>query len=132
MDNLTKANRRKNMQNIRSKNTKMELKVRKYLHNLGFRYRIHTKLIGKPDIVFVKKKVVIFLDSCFFHKCRYHYVEPKSNKKYWVPKINRNKSRANEVNKKLRARGWKVLRFWEHQIKSDFEKSINKILSILK
>lgn len=130
MDNLTKENRRKNMQNIRSKNTKMELKVRSLLHKKGLRFRIHTKLIGKPDIVFPSKKVVVFLDSCFFHKCPYHYVQPKSNKTYWLPKILRNTIRAKEVNSALRKEGWKVMRFWEHQVKKDTENVVNKIIAV--
>ncbi|HRE11475.1 MAG TPA: very short patch repair endonuclease [Ignavibacteria bacterium] len=131
MDNLTKSNRRKNMQNIRSKNTKMELKVRSLLHKKGLRFRIHTQLTGKPDIVFSSKKVVIFLDSCFFHKCPYHYVQPKSNLKYWKPKIERNTIRAKEVNKTLRKQGWKVIRFWEHQVKKDETKVVEKIISFV-
>jgi len=131
MDNLSKAHRRKNMQNIHSKNTKMELSVRSLLHKKGLRFRIHTRLIGKPDIVFPSKKIVVFLDSCFFHKCPYHYIQPKSNKKYWLPKIEKNKARAKEVNKALRNQGWTVLRFWEHQIKKDSENCVNKIISVI-
>lgn len=132
MDNLTKSNRRKNMQSIRSKNTKMELKVRSILHKYGLRFRIHTKLIGKPDIVFPSKKIVVFLDSCFFHKCPYHYIQPKSNLKYWIPKIQRNSERAKEVNKALRKQGWKVMRIWEHQVKKDAETVVNRIIAVLK
>lgn len=131
MDNLSKIHRRKNMQNIRSKNTKMELKVRSLLHKKGLRFRIHSHLTGKPDIVFPSKKVAIFLDSCFFHRCPYHYIQPKSNKKYWIPKIERNTTRAKEVNNVLRKQGWRVLRFWEHQTKNDAEKCVQKIISIL-
>lgn len=131
MDNLSQANRRKNMKNIRSKNTKMELKIRSLLHKRGLRFRIHTKLIGKPDIVFPSKRVVIFLDSCFFHKCHYHYIQPKSNLEYWKPKIARNKQRAKEVNNALRKQGWKVIRFWEHQVKKDTSKVIEKIVSFV-
>lgn len=127
MDNLSKANRRKNMQKIRSSNTKMELKMRSLLHKRGKRFNINTDLIGKPDIVFPSKKIVIFLDSCFFHKCPYHYIQPKSNIEYWIPKIERNVNRAKEVNKTLRKQGWKVLRFWEHQVNKNLNKCINKI-----
>ena len=131
MDNLSIKHRKKNMQNIHSKNTKMELKVRSYLHKIGLRYKINdSKLIGKPDIVFPKYKVVIFLDSCFFHKCPYHFIEPKSNREYWIPKIERNKLRAKEVNEALRKQGWKVIRIWEHEVKNHFEKVINKIITI--
>lgn len=132
MDNLTKIQRRINMQNIRSKNTKMELKVRSHLHKKGLRFRIHTNLIGKPDIVFPSKKVVVFLDSCFFHKCRQHYIQPKSNLKYWKPKIERNVLRAKEVNKALRKQGYKVIRFWEHQVKADSEKIVSIIYELVK
>lgn len=132
MDNLSKAHRRKNMQNIRSQNTKMELRVRSLLHKKGYRFRIHSDLFGKPDIVFPTKRVTIFLDSCFFHKCPYHYVQPKSNLKYWLPKIEGNVLRDKKVNYVLRKQGWKVLRIWEHQIKKNFDKSIDKIIHSLK
>jgi len=132
VDNLSKAHRHKNMQNIRSKNTKMELKVRSLLHKKGLRFRIHTKLIGKPDIVFPSKCVVVFLDSCFFHKCPYHYIQPKSNKKYWLPKIERNTVRAKEVNSALRKQGWKVIRIWEHSVKKNPEDITARIIKALK
>jgi DNA mismatch endonuclease (patch repair protein) len=132
VDNLSKAHRRKNMQNIRSKDTKIELVLRSALHKKGFRYRIHyKKLIGKPDIVFPCSKVVIFLDSCFFHKCPYHFIEPKSNRKYWIPKLERNKIRAKEVNQTLKKQGWKVIRIWEHQVKRDLDACVRKINSFL-
>ena len=133
MDNLKKSDRRKNMQNIRSKNTKMELKVRSALHKKGLRFRKYSKtLIGKPDIVFSSSKIVVFLDSCFWHKCRYHFIMPKSRISYWVPKLNRNVQRAKEVNKTLRKQGWKVIRIWEHQVKKNFDFVINKIYSEVK
>lgn len=133
MDNLSTQNRRKNMQNIRSKDTLMEIKVRSALHQKGLRFRKnYNKLIGKPDIVFIKKKVAIFLDSCFWHKCRFHYKEPKTNIEYWIPKLKRNKERAIDVNKTLKKEGWKVLRFWEHDVKKNFEKVIVKIVKELK
>lgn len=131
MDNLSKEHRRKNMQNIHSKNTKIEVLVRSILHKQGYRFRIHTKIIGKPDITFPKNKVAIFIDSCFFHKCRYHYVQPKSNTSYWIPKIERNVERAHEVNNALKKQGWKILRIWEHQIKKDPQKYVNKIIELL-
>lgn len=120
------------MQNIRSTETKMEILVRSELHKRGYRFRKNVKrLIGRPDIVFPKYKVVVFLDSCFWHMCPYHSNIPKTNKLYWLPKLQRNKARAKEVNKKLRKDGWMVLRLWEHQINNDIEKSINKIISHL-
>lgn len=132
MDNLKPEHRKKNMQNIRSANTNIEIAVRSALHKKGFRFRKNVNtLIGKPDIVFPKYKVVVFLDSCFWHKCPYHSNIPKTNKKYWLPKLQRNKTRAKEVNNKLKKDGWTVLRFWEHQINNDLEKCVNKIISNL-
>ena len=133
MDNLKPEHRRKNMQNIRYKDTKMEMHVRSALHIKGLRFRKNvTKLIGKPDIVFHKKKIVVFLDSCFWHKCPYHFNIPQTNSEYWIPKLERNKKRAKEVNQKLKKEGWTVLRFWEHQVKNDFENVIEKIYSVVK
>lgn len=133
MDNLTKEQRKKNMRNIRSSDTKLEKYIRSALHNKGFRFRKNVKnLIGKPDIVFSKKKIVIFIDSCFWHKCRYHYIQPKSNLKYWLQKIERNVSRAKEVNELLKKNGWKVIRIWEHSIIKDKNKCINSIIKKIK
>lgn len=121
------------MQNIRSADTKIERLVRSSLYKKGYRFRKNVKsLIGKPDIVFPKFKVVVFLDSCFWHLCPYHSNIPKTNRKYWLPKLQRNKIRAVEVNKKLRKEGWTVLRFWEHQVKSNYDGVIEKIEISLK
>lgn len=121
------------MQNIRSANTKIEILVRSELHKRGYRFRKNVStLIGKPDIVFPKYKVVVFLDSCFWHMCPYHFNIPKTNKTYWLPKLQHNKSRAIEVNKKLKKQGWVVLRFWEHQINNDFQKCLTSIIDNFK
>jgi len=132
MDNLKPEHRKKNMQNIRSVDTKIELTIRSILHKKGYRFRKNDRtLFGKPDIVFPKYKVAVFLDSCFWHMCPYHFNIPKTNKRYWLPKLLRNKNRAKEVNRKLREEGWIVLRFWEHQINNDPEKCVNNIISHL-
>ena len=120
------------MQNIRSANTKIEILVRSTLHKKGYRFRKNVKgIIGKPDIVFPSKKIVVFLDSCFWHKCPYHFKMPKTNQEYWVPKLERNKKRAKEVNKKLKKEGWTVLRFWEHQISKNFDFVIHMIIETI-
>lgn len=129
MDNLSKEHRRKNMQNIRSSETSIEKLVRSELFKMGYRYRKnYKKLPGKPDIVFIKQKVAVFIDSCFWHMCQYHFIAPKSNKKYWIPKLKRNKERAEEVNKIFKKNGWKVMRIWEHEIENNLEKCIKSIL----
>ena len=129
MDNLKPEHRRKNMQNIRSKDTNIELKVRSALHRKGYRFRKNaTNLIGKPDLVFPKYNLIVFLDSCFWHACPFHGYIPGSNTEYWIPKLHRNKLRAKEVNAILKKDGWKILRIWEHEINNDFDKALGKII----
>lgn len=125
VDNLTKEQRHKNMTNIRSTNTKIEKDVTKALWNSGFRFRKNVKsLPGKPDIVIKKYKIVIFLDSCFWHKCPEHFKKPKSNLKYWEPKIKSNIERDAQINKYYKDNNWHILRIWEHDIKNDFQNTI--------
>ncbi len=128
MDNLTKEQRRTNMQNIRSENTQPELKIMNELEKREFNFIKHDKsLIGKPDIVFPDKKVVIFIDSDFWHGHRKRFIMPKTNTDYWQNKIERNKKRDKEVDRKLKNEGWKVIRLWEYNIKHNLAKSFNKI-----
>jgi len=117
MDNLTKAQRQKNMKNIRSKDTKIELILRKALWNKGYRYRKnYDKLPGKPDIALTKYKIAVFCDSEFFHGKDWEMLklrlENSSNSTYWPDKISRNRERDGIVNKELLFLGWTVIRFW--------------------
>lgn len=113
------------MSKIRSKETKLEFCFIGLLNGLYFRYQ--PKITGKPDFASKKLKIAIFIDSCFWHKCPKHFRKPNSNTSYWRPKINRNVERAKEVNKQLRKDGWKVIRFWEHDILKSPAKCVNKI-----
>ncbi len=132
MDNLTREQRRKNMQRIRSTNTSPERQVMKELKRYGIYFAAHVKNItGKPDIVFRKKKTAVFIDSDFWHAHKTRFVMPKSNVEYWRPKIERNKLRDKEVNRKLRKMGWKVLRIWEFDVKRNFKRVIKRILRAL-
>jgi len=131
-DTVSKEKRSQVMSKVRSKNTQLELSFRKKLWEKGFRYRLYYKIAGKPDLAFVSKKVAVFIDSCFWHKCPIHHREPSSNKEYWVPKFKRNEERAKEVNKNLKKNGWKVIRIWEHEIKKNQENCIKKIIKYLK
>lgn len=132
MDVHTKEQRSKNMKAIRSKNTKMEVLASKYLWNNGIRFRKNVKdLFGKPDIAIKKYKVVIFLDSCFWHKCPEHFIKPSTNIKFWEDKIAANVARDIKVNEYYKNRGWHVLRIWEHEIKKDFENTMQKILNFI-
>ncbi len=112
-DNLTKRQRSYCMSRIKSRNTKPELILKKKIR--GFVYQ--PKAFGNPDFINYKNKVVIFIDGCFWHKCPIHFVNPKSNKKYWLPKIERNILRDKEVDFAYKNSGWKVERIWEHKIK---------------
>jgi DNA mismatch endonuclease (patch repair protein) len=112
MDNLTKKQRSFCMSKIRSSKTKPELILKKKLK--GFEYQ--PKAYGRPDFINYKKKEVLFIDGCFWHKCPKHYIQPKSNKRYWLPKLERNILRAEEVNIAYKNAGWKVARIWEHEV----------------
>ena len=127
-DNLTPEQRHKNMTHIKSTNTKIEKDITNALWNLGYRFRKNVKgLPGKPDIAIKKHKVVIFLDSCFWHKCPKHFKKPKSNLEYWEPKIKRNVERDAEINRYYQNKNWHILRIWEHEVKKDFDNTLAKI-----
>lgn len=116
----SKAVRSFNMSRIRSKNTKPEILIRKFLHAEGFRFRIHVRdLPGKPDIVLKKYRTAIFVQGCFWHGhqgCRY-FVMPKTKTEWWASKIDRNRHNDQLSIEKLRAMGWKVLEVWECGLK---------------
>lgn len=118
------------MSKIRSKNTQPELQLRKLLWSKGLRgYRIHNKnLPGNPDIAFSKKKIAIFIDGCFWHGCPICYVEPKTNRDYWLPKIRNTIERDNTQQKELESAGWVVIRIWEHDIKNDVQNAVDTII----
>jgi DNA mismatch endonuclease (patch repair protein) len=129
MDTISKKKRSQVMQAIRSKDTKIEVVLRKELQRRECRYRKHhNKLIGKPDIAFVKKKVAVFVDSCFWHGCPYHCRMPHSNRAYWNNKIKRNKERDKEVNKWYKSNGWIIWRFWEHSVQKNIQDCVKKIM----
>lgn len=128
MDNLTKAQRRKNMQNIRSIGTSPEIAVMRELRRLNIYFARNVRsIIGKPDIVFRRKKTAVFIDSDFWHGHPSRYIKPKSNVSYWQDKVKRNRRRDKEVTSALRKEGWKVLRFWESDIKRSLTKCVKRI-----
>ncbi|SJZ33453.1 T/G mismatch-specific endonuclease [Eubacterium coprostanoligenes] len=122
MDNHTPEQRRKNMKAVKNKGSKIETMLQKELWRRGLRYRKNAKQVyGTPDIVFIGKKVAVFCDSEFFHGYDWENKqnEIKSNRDFWIPKIERNMQRDSEVNEKLQTEGWTVLRFWGNDIKND-------------
>ena len=131
-DDLTKEQRRKNMQHIRSNDTKIEVLLRKALWNRGYRYRKNYRdLPGKPDIALTKYKIAIFCDGEFFHGKDWEVLRPRleksNNSEYWISKISKNRKRDDEVNKKLLFMGWTVIRFWENDIKNNTDECIKVI-----
>lgn len=119
MDKLTKEQRRRNMQAVKSKGSKIETALAKALWAKGFRYRKNDKTVfGKPDLTFKKYKIAVFVDSEFWHGKNWEEGkhDHKSNQDFWHKKIERNIERDKEVNEKLSAEGWKVLRFWGKDI----------------
>ena len=133
-DRITKEQRSKNMRAVKNKNTGIERILRKALWEKGYRYRKNCKdVYGKPDIVFKKQKLAIFCDSKFWHGYDWEVQKEtiKSNRDFWIPKIERNIMRDKEVNDRLKLEGWTILRFWEDQIKKDIEICVNEIISFL-
>ncbi|AZA82227.1 very short patch repair endonuclease [Chryseobacterium lactis] len=130
MDNLTPEQRRKNMQAIKSKETKEEVLLAKALWNLGYRYRKNNKkILGKPDISFSKYKIAIFVDGEFFHGKDWETQKNriKTNRDYWIPKIERNIQRDKEVTEYLLSNNWRVIRFWSKEVK----KNLSSCLEII-
>lgn len=132
MDNLTPAQRKKNMEHIKGKDSEIELILRQALWMKGYRYRKnYTALPGRPDIVFTKEKIAIFCDGEFFHGKDWEVLKPRLeksiNSNYWVNKISRNRERDDEVNKKLLFMGWTVIRFWGKDIKNNVDECVRVI-----
>ena len=122
MDNHTPEQRRRNMQAVKNKDSKIEVLLRQELWSRGIRYRKNVnRIYGKPDIVFIGKKIAVFCDSEFWHG--YNWEERKkdfkSHQEFWIPKIERNMERDKEVTEKLESEGWTVLRFWGNEIKKN-------------
>jgi DNA mismatch endonuclease Vsr len=131
MDKLNTEQRRKNMQAVRSKGSKIESALAKKLFASGFRYRKNNKTVyGRPDMTFKKLKIAIFADSEFWHGFDWNNKknEIKSNRDFWIKKIERNIERDKEVNLKLKSEGWSILRFWGKEIKKDIDGCVEKIV----
>lgn len=118
----------KTMSGNRGKDTKLELRVRHALWKDGYRYRKNNKrLLGTPDISFPNLKIVVFLDSCYWHGCPTHFKMPKTNTSFWHQKINRNIERDYDISSHYSEEGWILLRFWEHEVKNDLDSVVKTI-----
>jgi DNA mismatch endonuclease Vsr len=134
MDKLSKEQRRKNMQAVKSKGSKIETLLSKALWAKGYRYRKNDKSVyGKPDLTFKKLKIAIFVDSEFWHGKNWETkkLEHKSNQEFWLTKIERNIQRDKEVNAFLLKESWKVLRFWGKDIEKNLQYCLTEIESII-
>ena len=124
--------RSRNMSAIKSKNTKPEIKVRKLLHSMGYRFRLHSKdLPGSPDIVLPKYKTVIFVHGCFWHRhenCKYAST-PKTRKEFWNKKFTENKKRDSEIQEKIKNLDWRSVVIWECETKN-IENLREKIIDV--
>ena len=132
MDNLTKEQRRKTMQAIRSKGTLPERLIMQELKRRKIYFASYVdSIIGKPDIAFRRKKIAVFIDSDFWHGHPKRCIMPKTNIDYWLNKIARNRKRDKEVDRSLKQAGWKVIRLWAYDVKHKFDKCIQIILNEL-
>ena len=129
----SRAERSEIMARVKGKDTKPEMEIRRLVFGLGYRFRLHgSSLPGKPDLVFKKKRKVIFIHGCFWHchSCRAGKNKPKSNTEYWGPKLKRNKLRDHENQKELKKMGWELLVVWECAIR-DKNKVKTRVLKFL-
>lgn len=127
-DIMTPEQRKNNMRAIKAV-SKIETIVAKELWKNGIRYRRNNKkLFGKPDISIQKYKIVIFIDSCFWHQCPLHATMPKSNVEFWKKKLERNVERDKEVNEYYLQNKWRIKRIWEHEIKNDLFKVVDELM----
>ena len=136
MDNLTKEQRHKNMKNIKNKDTKIELILRKALWNKGYRYRKNYSFLpGKPDIVITKYRIAIFCDGEFFHGKEWSLQKKRlknsSNGEYWINKISKNIQRDDKIDKELYALGWTVIRFWGKDILKHTDECVKYIEEVI-
>jgi DNA mismatch endonuclease, patch repair protein len=132
-DRISSEHRSWNMSQIKGKNTAPERIIRSFLHRAGFRFSLHAKLPGKPDIVLPKYRVVVLVHGCFWHRhkgCRLAY-HPKSNLGFWSEKFRQNIARDEVVKKSLRRLGWRVYTVWECQIERDAQRAATRIIKRL-
>jgi len=135
MDRLSKEQRRKTMQAVKSADSKIEIKLRKALWHKGYRYRKNCRrLKGKPDIVFPRMKIVVFCDSEFWHGFDWENTrhDVKSNKRFWIHKIERNIERDKEITETLQSEGWTVIRLWGKQIENELDSCVRIIENAIK
>jgi DNA mismatch endonuclease, patch repair protein len=129
----TNSDRSALMARIRGKNTSPEIRLRKALWAKGLRYRIHLATpAGRPDIVFPRSRIAVFIDGCFWHGCPDHYVQPRSREDFWTAKLLNNVGRDRRQTLKLEELGWTVCRIWEHEVEESLDDTVARIEAIIR
>lgn len=132
MDKVSPQKRSQIMASVHSKDTRPEIALRKALWQAGVRgYRLDRDLLGRPDLTFKAHRVAVFVDGCFWHGCPKCYRQPTNNKDYWIVKIANNRKRDRQVSEKLASQGWTVVRLWEHEIRENTQRCIERIKQAL-
>lgn len=127
-DVLSKQQRSYCMSRIKGKNTKPELLLRKALWANRLYYRLKNRLPGRPDMVFPGRRLAIFVDGCFWHGCPEHCQMPETKKPFWRKKLSKNMERDKKVNRLLIQEDWRILRFWEHEVRNDLPGCVERVL----
>ncbi len=122
--------RSENMARIRSRDTKPELLLRKALWAAGCRYRLYCDLPGRPDLAFLRKRLAVFVDGCFWHGCPVHYTAPRTREQFWKSKLEKNVRRDIAADEALISQGWRVIRIWQHDLK-DIDAVVRNIRLLL-
>jgi len=125
---LTKSEQ---MRRVRTSGTQPELVARKALWRLGYRYRLHTRLPGSPDLCFPRARIVVFIDGCFWHGCPIHYSAPATRAEFWSAKLRENIERDRRADQTLSRLRWTVIRIWEHEVEQDAAAAISRIASAI-
>jgi DNA mismatch endonuclease (patch repair protein) len=131
-DRISKAARSRNMARIRGRETGPELALRRALWRRGLRYRTHTRAPGRPDIAFLRERLAVFVDGCFWHSCPQHGVAPKANRAFWARKLKSNIQRDRRSELELTKLGWTFMRFWEHDVDEGPEQCARAVAARLK
>ncbi len=126
-DVLTRQQRSYCMSQIKGRDTKPEVSLRKALWSAGLRYRLNPELPGRPDLVFLRSRLAVFVDGCFWHACPVHSTRPATNAEFWRKKIKSNIRRDKKVNRRLEELGWSVIRVWEHEIEENLDDVVRRV-----
>jgi len=133
VDQFSKEKRSEIMRAVRTRDTEPEMRLRRALWGGGLRYRTRTSIEGaKPDIAFPGKRVVVFVDGCFWHGCPKHFSVPRENASFWSSKIEKNRARDARNNQRLESHGWRVLRFWECEVEKELDRVVGRIRRCLR